>query len=342
MARVSQCVSEWYEDNYGWRSPHVSIERHFRNLFTWAFEYRPIYFITVEDRASLEKVEPVLKVYKTKEDAQDEFQVLSQLSAEFKRLGKDLGVPTPIAFIEGLPGLLMSRIRGKSLSEILWPPTNSSTDSAQALEAVKKAARWLAAYHNMSTLEDAKVLTGDTLLGDTFTNLNSSRAHKLDARVVQTLERWLHGVEDRVKKVKCPCVNSCDFNPNHIFISGSSVNVIDFEETSCSWPAEDLASFFAFCQAYKRTIRPMAVSPGELCETFLRTYASNITFGPLDQTVIEVGYIHELLETFLTPWFADGASLVQRNLSRLRSRSAKQELARRTSDEKWRTLIEAA
>ena len=176
---------------------------------------------------------------------------------------------------------------------------------------------------------------------DTLANLNSSRVHKLSPGVADTIEGWLHDVEGRVKKVKCMCVNTCDFNPNHILISGSDTYVIDFDTTSCWWPTEDLASFLAFCQVYKRTLRPMAVSPGELCEVFLRTYSSNITFGPLDQTTIEIGYIHELLETFLDPWSVEGASFVERNLRRFRSGSIRQELKRRTSDDRWHVLIEA-
>jgi hypothetical protein len=303
--------------------------------------------------------ESILKIYRHEENARQDFDYLVKLSSGFKKLDQGFGVPVPLAVLSGIRGLLTSRMPGKRLDAILWPSPfakDRSTHSTVALDAIRRAASWLALYQTITPHEDPHNLKGKMLIEQVRANLDLCSEHGLSPHLVEGIARWLSEVEHGVKGMTSVCVNTCHLQPNHMLIAEKETLALDFEEAGCGWPSSDLAAFLAYCGVYKKTFYPMSISFEVLCRNLLQTYSSRNKFDKSHWMLLEISYVQELLDAFLAPsvfaaehlsWRKSGSpTLLTRWFSWNYWLSwiaylAKREIAKRTAKASWQTLLKA-
>jgi hypothetical protein len=314
--------------------------------------------ITANDAATATRHdESVLKIYPHEEYARQDFDYLVKLSSEFKKLDQGFGVPVPLAVLPDIRGLLTSRMPGKRLDAILWPSPlakDRNKYSTVALDAIRRAASWLALYQTITPHEDPHNLKGEMLIEDVRANLDLCRERGLSPPLVEGIASWLSEIEYGVKGTTSVCISTCHLQPNHMLISEERTSAIDFEDAGCGWPSSDLAAFFAYCGVYKKTFYPMSISFEDLCENFLQTYSSRNKFGTNHWTLLEISYVQELLNALLAPsifaakhssWRKSGSPILLTRwfswnywLSWI-SYLAKREIAKRTAKGNWQTLL---
>lgn len=261
-------------------------------------------------------------------------------------MDSSLGVPVPLAIFPGLPGLLMSRVTGERLTRVLWPAVRAAgrQQMETAIDAIRGAASWLAAYQKTPCHgEKVHELRGSTWLGEVRgylrDHLDTCRRHGLNYRMVRSIGTWLDCIGDAFSDITCACVPAFDYQPTHIFVSEGKTSVIDFEDLSCGWPGENLASFLAYCQIYKTGIFRVALPLENLRSIFLGHYASQTEFGPAQMMSLEIAFLLELLETFLRPWVDEDLTWLKNKASYWRSWLAKREIIRRTTTGRWQTVL---
>lgn len=261
--------------------------------------------ITANDLASgTRRDECVLKIYNSEAKARQEFDNLVKLSSGFEKLNQGFGVPVPLAVLPDVRGLLISRIRGKRLDAILWPSPfaqDGNEYSVSALDAIRRAAGWLALYQTIAPHEDLHNLKGEMLIEDIRTNLDLCKQRKLTPVLVEGIASWLFEVEHGVKGTTSACVNTCHLQPNHMLISDEETSAVDFGDAGCGWPSSDLAAFLVYCGVYKKTPFHMSVSFETLLENFLRAYSSRSKFDLDHWLLLEISYVQELVNAFLAP-----------------------------------------
>ena len=246
----------------------------------------------------------MLKIYGNEGKAREEFETLAKLSSSFERIDRGFGVPVPIALLPDIRGLLISRVLGERLDTIIWPSPIAKYKkgySTSALDAIRRAASWLATYQTMTSHEEPHDLRGEILIEEVSASLNLCRERGLDAPFVESIASWLSQIERNVKGMTSMCVNTCVFQPNHILISDEETSVVDFGDAGCGWPSDDLATFLANCGVYKKTIYPMNVSFEVLCANFLQAYSSRTKFDTNHWILLNISYVRELLDAFLAP-----------------------------------------
>lgn len=356
---IEQAVSSWYRKELKWQEPRVSPRRFGQNPFGLAgfLQFNTIYLITADDVGTSRRDECVLKVYGSEKKAREEFETLAKLNLSFERADRGFGVPVPIALLPDIPGFLISRVPGKRLDKIIWPSPIAKYkkgSSTSALDAIRKSASWLATYQTITTHEEPHDLRGEILIEEISASLTLCRERGLDAPFVESIASWLSHIEHDVKCITSKCVNTCVFQPNHILISDEETSVVDFGDAGCGWPSDDLATFLANCGVYKKTIYPMSVSFEVLCANFLQAYSSRAKFDTNHKILFEISYVRELLDAFLAP-----STFASKHLSWQRSTSprslirwfswkhwlswiaylAKCEIAKRTANRNWETLL---
>jgi aminoglycoside phosphotransferase (APT) family kinase protein len=323
----------------------VSIKRRLVNILPWAYQEHPAYYVVVRDKTRNKRVELVLKRHNSEQSAQEEFDLLTELNRHFANSDGRFGVPVPVGMIPDLQGLLMSRVPGKRLSEIVWSSVtirNRRERATIALDAIRKAASWLVVYQKAPChLGHPHGIGGPThqseLRGHIDETLEMCREHGIHANAIAAINDWFDNIDG--SRLTTTCVPKCDFNPTHVFLSEDRTSVIDFEAVSCGWPGENLADFIAYCQVFRKTITPPAVSLEELRETFIREYASQVKFGPIHEVSLEASYALQLLETFLLPWTDQGHSWAKEASLFRNSFFAKREIVKRTSTGEWQTIL---
>jgi hypothetical protein len=357
---IEQAVSSWYREELKWQEPRVSFRRLSQNPLGWAgvLQFHRIYMITANDEATTSRQdEAVLKIYRREENARQDFDYLVKLSAGFKKLDQGFGVPVPLAVLPGIRGLLTSMMPGKRLDAILWPSPfakDRNKYSTVALDAIRRAASWLALYQTITPHEDPHNLKGEMLIEEIRANLDLCGKRGLSPLLVEGIASWVSEVEHGVKGMRSECVNTCHLQPNHMLISEEETSAIDFEDAGCGWPSSDLAAFLAYCGVYKKTFYSMSISFEVLCENFLQTYSSRKKLGTNHWTLLEISYIQELLNAFLAPsifaakhlsWRISGSPILLTRwfswnywLSWI-SYLAKREIAKRTAKGNWQTLL---
>jgi len=356
---IEQAVSSWYRKELKWQEPRISPRRFGQNPFGWAgvLQFNTIYLISAEDKATQRRDECVLKIYGSERKAREEFEILAKLRSSFEEIDQGFGVPVPIALLPDIPGFLISRVPGKRLDNIIWPSPIAKYKkgySTSALDAIRRAASWLATYQKITSHEEPHVLRGEILIEEVSASLNLCRGRGLDAPFVESIASWLSQIERNVKGMTSLCVNTCVFQPNHILISDEETSVVDFGDAGCGWPSDDLATFLANCGVYKKTIYPMSVSFEVLCANFLKAYSSRAKFDTNYRILFEISYVRELLDAILAP-----STFASKHLSWRKSSSprplirwfswkywlswiaylAKREIAKRTEDGNWQTLL---
>ena len=347
MSRINESICAWYKTQLGSRAARVYIKRYHDDPLAWVFKTRryPIYLITVTNEFGKAIAESVLKFYANETEANEAFNTLERLSQGFTNLHLDAGVPTPLTVFPGLDALLMSRLRGNRLDKILWSSITTKdrqTRSARAIDAIRKAGSWLAAFQKVGLIERRSILTGEMLLSEIRSFLAECRTLQLGSREVKPIEDWLSMIEEDGSKVKCNCTNTCDFHPRHIFVSGGRTCVLDVEKVSCDWPTENIASFLLNCQMYKQSIYSMNLTNEMLLATFLESYASQAEFKDVWMgssatqflTVLDLCYLRELLETLVNPSYRSGSFTWE-----IMSWLAKREIRRRSASGKWQPLF---
>lgn len=359
LLNIEQVVSSWYREELKWQEPRVSFRRLSQNPLGRAgvLQFHRIYMITAKDAATASRHESVLKIYRREENARLDFDCLVKLSSGFTRLDQGFGVPVPLAVLPDIRGLLMSRVPGKRLDAILWPSPfagDRNEYSTSALDAVRRAASWLALYQTIPSHEQLHNLHGDVLIEGVRAALDLCRERRLSPLCAEGIASWLSEVEHDVKRMTSVCVNTCHLQPNHMFISEEETSAIDFEDAGCGWPSSDLAAFLAYCGVYKKSFYPMGIPFEALCENFLQAYSSRNKFDTNRWTLLEISYLKELLDAFLArsifaakhlSWRKSGNPIL---LTRWFSWNywlswiaylAKREIATRTAKGNWQTLL---
>jgi Ser/Thr protein kinase RdoA (MazF antagonist) len=358
---IEQIVSKWYQRELNWQEPRISFRRYSRSPLNLAgvLQNHLIYLITATDISNpTRRGQCVLKIYHGEEKAREEFDNLAKLSLEFRKLDQSFGVPAPLALFPDIRGLLISRVPGKRLDDILWPsPGAKDRNEPSALDAVRRAASWLASYQTIPSHEEPHNLKGEILVQAVRSKLDPCRQQGLAAPVVKCIASWLTQVEHNAKDITSTCVNTCNFKPNHILISNEETTVIDFGDggrKSCGWLSNDLVMFLAYCGVYKKTIYPMSISFETLCDNFLRTYSSKIKFHTNEMMLLEISYVLELLDAFLGPsvfvanhadWRKSGNPIFLNRWFSWRcwlpwiAYLAKREMVKRTAEGTWQTLL---
>jgi hypothetical protein len=289
-----------------------------------------------------------LKICTTEELAREEFQALVKLDQHFEEQGGRFGVPTPVAVLPSIPGLLMSRVSGDRLSKILRRSGLNSTKQeheARTLDGIRRAASWLVAFQTMPChRQGIHTLGGAADIDGAQDHLHSllgqCREHGMNARRVRFIEEWFFALRESLADLRTTCVPICDFQPTHVFLSETQTSVIDFEEPSCGWSGENLASFLAYCEVYGNPILPTVVPVEKICRAFVESYASQAEFGPAQQISLEVAFVMDLLDTYLRPWTDLEQSWTKNKVSYWRSWLARREVAKRTSKGGWQTVLE--
>jgi hypothetical protein len=356
---IEQAVSSWYRKEFKWQEPRVSLRRFSQNPLGWAgvLQFNTIYLITANDIGTSRRHECVLKIYASERKAREEFETLAKLIPGFKRIGEGFSVPVPLALLPDIRGLLMSKVPGKRLDNIIWPSPIGKYKkgySTYALDAIGRAGSWLATYQTIPSHEEPHNLRGQTLIEEVAANLHLCRQSGLDAHLVEPIASWLSQIENEVKGMTFTCVNTCVLQPNHILISDEETSVVDFGDAGCGWPTDDLATFLANCGIYKKTIYPMSASFEALCVNFLHAYSSRTKFDTNHWALLEISYVGELLNAILAPSRFAAAHLSwakstsPRTLIRWFSWKywlswiaylAKREIAKKTANGDWQTLL---
>ena len=185
--------------------------------------------------------------------------------------------------------------------------------------------------------ENTHNLEGRSLKNAVHMKLRQCKEHGLDVRIIKSIETWLQSIESSLTRASTSCVGTCEFKPDHIFVTKEKTSVIDFEWESCGWPGENLANFIVFFDL-KFSVLPSCLSPKEACRKFLTNYASSTadSYGT-EILCADIFYVLKLLEEFLTRWTIS-KTWSRRAYRRWKSRIAKQKLIERTKSGEFSSL----
>ena len=205
-----------------------------------------------------------------------------------KRGGHDhddhLKICEPIAYFPDYNLMLTSKASGLELGKIMMTKeaigVASGGDNKSPLETyVKQAATWLAKLHSI--------------------HLNSGRIFSLKEEEKkfnewgQHLSSFYPYFAKKIKDIFLPCILKAeksidtklfvpihgDFNPNNIFVDGTSITVIDFEQSCIFDPAFDLGYFIAKLISAKRRYNLFSMDTDALQKCFLDKYAAERSTG---------------------------------------------------------------
>lgn len=340
---LSETLSRWYVE-YGFKGPCVSVYRHYEGFLHWLFPSYPVYFVLVREKTNHITIRSVLKIHGSIEDALEEFTALDKVHGHFAKIKCDCNVPAPLGVIKDPAGVLMSLVPGKRLDRMIWPSATSMSScvgQGDALNAIARAASWLAYYQKMAPHNDqAHFLQLSEMQRRLWAALDLCRKHDLGALPTDLIRDWISKNEEAVSDASCACVPVCQFQPCNVLISRETTTVVDFEAASCGWPAEDLASFLLYCELRQRSWLPTRHPLEALMGNFVRQYASRASFGPQDRLSLEISYLLKLLERLLFPWqTARSAHLATLAYFRLRSWLARQLIVERAAKGRWQPLL---
>jgi hypothetical protein len=233
----------------------------------------------------------------------------------------------------------MSRVPGKLLNRVLWPGYgrwNGSYYRDVVLRSIQRAANWLVSYQEMTCQVDSpRIVLGRSLHEYLISKLKSCDQHGLDTESVERIRRSLTQKEKEVSDASSPSVPLCSFDPEHIFVSGDRVSVVDYEEPDCGWPAQDPASFLAYIDL-KWTIHPGRISHEDILEIFQEAFTAK--YDSTFKLTFAYMYLSDLLDAFLDRWSSPGVSFLTRSYLSWKSRWATN-LIRNRSRASWEALM---
>ena len=184
-----------------------------------------------------------------------------------------LKICEPIAYFPDYNLMLTSKASGLELGKVMM--MKGDGDNKNLLETyVKQAAAWLAKLHSI--------------------HLNSGRTFSLKEEE-KKLNEWGQHLSsfypyfaEKIKDIFLPCILETeksidtklfvpihgDFNPNNIFVDGTSITVIDFEQSCIFDPTFDLGYFIAKLISAKRRYNLFSMDTDALQKCFLDKYAA--------------------------------------------------------------------
>jgi aminoglycoside phosphotransferase len=228
-------------------------------------QYRPhrrcVFLYTLKGPGAGDRHEVIGKVYEDGKSpsAVDVFNTQESLRHEARKRG--LVIPRPIAVMDGHNVLLMEKIRGKDMKELLF-------DADDRVTMIKTAANALSILHD---------LPFDGPVNSLPKHLARVRKHA-DRMfpVVPELTTDLLELLDRLETLerRYPAEDSClihgDYNAGQILLDGDSFAIVDLDRASLGDPAIDVGNFLA--QFPKDALRKGDDRLRDLDEPFLAEY----------------------------------------------------------------------
>lgn len=179
--------------------------------------------------------------------AADAHTALSHLWIQGFAAGSTLRVPEPLGFIPDANLVLMRTAEGVSLDKRV-----ATGPIEHALEGARLAARWLVKYQGTSIpglraespCERLEILK----IADAIAKV-AAECPEHSALLIDMIH-GLRAVAPRKNSSPPDVPMHGQFRPNHVFVNGSGLTVIDIEKICLSDPAKDVARF---CHVLKKT-----------------------------------------------------------------------------------------
>jgi aminoglycoside phosphotransferase (APT) family kinase protein len=185
------------------------------------------------------------KIHRKTSRAAKAFANHSQIHASAADGG--LIVPEPIMFVEDLNLMIMERVQGALLHDMLLAPSEANP----AGETLRIAARALASYHALPYQgRDARPLARRLKR----MRQRVAALHAVDAELAPSYEPLLDRIERRA--AACDVVSTClihgDFTPHQLILTDRGTALVDFDGVGLGDPAIDVGSFMAKCRTMER------------------------------------------------------------------------------------------
>jgi hypothetical protein len=175
------------------------------------------------------------KIYRKEEEGERTYQVLRALCNRVSGGDTDFTVAKPVAYLSELRTLLQEEVTGTSLEDILC----REEDEAEAIRAMRKAARALASFH----LGDDVVAPGHRSLQDEVSALEGvgkllqQACPQLGPEIEEAVGTVVAGLEE----VPSAPIHG-DLKPAHIIVNSDSVALIDLDKFAMADPVVDVAN----------------------------------------------------------------------------------------------------
>ena len=257
FADLVACVAQRLD---GGRSRSCRIVSFRRNLGKFIIEFD----IETEERADADLGRLIGKVYKG-DCGQGHFDALSRLREAGFRPPSPFTVVHPVAYIADRCFLLQEKAPGRLLADLI-----SGELDAAAVDALERAAGWLAALHEAQVNAQPRLERVRMLVARQGREL-MELLPQLSSRLGRLASRALAGLESRHLTPLVP--SHGDFHPKNVFITvDGRVTVIDFDTFGLQEQAADVAYFLAQTAIMGYRSRGSFAATNQARHCFLQAY----------------------------------------------------------------------
>src|SRR5206468_9602260 len=180
---------------------------------------------------------------------------------------RGFAVPKPLAVVDRLNLLLMERVRGASVKDLI--EADDAPSSAE--RATRAAARALAALHSLPFASDER--------RSLATELNRLRKRAgwlalVAPLLAEQVTRLIGRLSARLAAAPDAriCLIHADYKPSQLLVDGEHTALVDFDRTCLGDPAIDVGAFMAQCD--KEALATGRDQLRQLADSFLDDYAS--------------------------------------------------------------------
>ena len=250
---------------------------------TFRFEIRP--FDRSGPRVIFIKLTPF---FPSMNPALLEYETLKLLYDKMPLVRDNCHVSRPLDYYPNFNAYSMESVGTRSFKPYLLK-SNSRFRSDSSLSGlfsiVSGSARWLSAFHEITTSKKRVQFEHKTILDDINEDFDyfSLRKFKFSKDMIRQLDNLMQNLALLNNKYELPCAKwHWDFTPGHVYLDNNRISVIDILGIDDTPVFEDIGRFLASMAAINNfpfyPFYDFRRAEGPLCDSFIASYAANSTY----------------------------------------------------------------
>ncbi|HWP59907.1 MAG TPA: phosphotransferase [Candidatus Acidoferrales bacterium] len=270
----------------GWGSPSILAQAELRARFL----LRPLrrrdsqqrIFEAVSTNGAKETF--ILKIFPTAEQARRQYELLQNLWARFQSFDARYSVPRPRAIVPEINALLMEKLEGRSLDQLLL--REFPADGERMGARMRQSGEWLSAFHRITRRAEAEPVPAQLFFEMNREELEYflAQAEILWRRPISRVRRTIEDLAVASAAVSAPvsAVHG-DFKLANVISSETRTSGIDIDATRANCVYLDVAAFLNdldLIYSHPLNWRYSKAQVRRLQEAFLAGYFATTAYAP--------------------------------------------------------------